>query len=98
VDGRAKRDHDGVGGAPAQMTAADHRLEKHSVAIAGHRTSVTLEAAFWRALKSIAKERGRSLSELIAEVDRRRGDMEPAPNLSSALRVYVLSHIRAGTA
>ena len=75
------------------MTAADHRLEKHSVAIAGHRTSITLEAAFWRALKGIAKERGRSLSELIAEVDRRRGDMEPPPNLSSALRVYVLSHI-----
>ena len=79
-------------------SASDHRLEKHSVAIAGHRTSVTLEAIFWRALKSIARERGHSLSELIAEVDRRRGDMEPAPNLSSALRVYVLSHTRAGTA
>jgi len=73
------------------MTAADHRLEKHSVAIAGHRTSVTLEAAFWRALKNIAKERGRSLSELVAEIDRARGEMEPPPNLSSALRVYVLS-------
>ena len=79
------------------MNSADHRLEKHSVAIAGHRTSVTLEAAFWRALKSIAKERGRSLSELIAEVDRGRGEMDPAPNLSSALRVYVLSQIRTGT-
>jgi predicted DNA-binding ribbon-helix-helix protein len=73
------------------MTAADHRLEKHSVAIAGHRTSITLEVAFWRALKSIAKEHGRSLSELIAEIDRARGEMEPPPNLSSALRVYVLS-------
>ena len=73
------------------MNAADHRLEKHSVAIAGHRTSITLEAAFWRALKTIARERGRSLSELIAEIDRRRGDMDPPPNLSSALRVYVLS-------
>ena len=80
------------------MTAADHRLEKHSVAIAGHRTSVTLEAIFWRTLKGIARERGRSLSELIAEIDRRRGDMEPAPNLSSALRVYVLCHARAGSA
>jgi predicted DNA-binding ribbon-helix-helix protein len=79
------------------MSAADHRLEKHSVAIAGHRTSVTLEAAFWRALKTIAKERGRSLSELIAEIDRTRGDIDPPPNLSSALRVYVLSQIRTGT-
>ena len=82
--------------APAAQDAG--RLRKRSVTIAGHRTSVTLEAAFWRALKSIARERGRSLSELIAEVDLQRGDMEPAPNLSSALRVYVLSHIRTGTA
>ena len=37
--------------------AADHRLEKHSVVIAGHRTSITLEATFWRALKAIAKAR-----------------------------------------
>ena len=84
------------------MTAADHRLEKHSVAIAGHRTSVTLEAAFWRALKSIARARGRSLSDLIAEIDSARGDMDPPPNLSSALRVYVLSEAsasaRSGTA
>jgi predicted DNA-binding ribbon-helix-helix protein len=80
------------------MSAADHRLEKHSVAIAGHRTSVTLEAAFWRALKAIAKQRGRSLSELIAEIDSARGDMDPTPNLSSALRVYVLAQSRAGTA
>ena len=74
------------------MTAADdHRLEKHSVAIAGHRTSVTLEAIFWRALKAMAKQRGQSLSEMIAEVDRQRGEMDPPPNLSSALRVFVLS-------
>ena len=80
------------------ITPADHRLEKHSVAIAGHRTSITLEAIFWRALKTIAKERGLSLSELIAEVDSRRSDMDPPPNLSSALRVYMLSQSRPGTA
>ena len=80
-------------------TADDHRLEKHSVAIAGHRTSVTLEAVFWRALKAIAKQRNQSLSETIAEIDRARGEMDPAPNLSSALRVYVLSWSgRAGSA
>ena len=80
------------------MSASDHRLEKHSVAIAGHRTSVTLEAAFWRALKGLAKERGHSLSELIAEIDSARGEMDPTPNLSSALRVYVLTQSRTGTA
>jgi predicted DNA-binding ribbon-helix-helix protein len=83
----------------ASISPADHRIETHSDAIAAHRTSVTLEAAFWRALKAIARERGRSLSEIIAEIDRGRGEMDPPPNLSSALRVYVLSHrMRAGAA
>jgi predicted DNA-binding ribbon-helix-helix protein len=72
-------------------TAADHRLEKHSVVIAGHRTSITLEAVFWRTLKAIAKARGKSISELVAEIDRVRGEYDPPPNLSSALRVFVLS-------
>ena len=75
------------------MTTADHRLEKHSVAIAGHRTSVTLEAAFWRALKSIAKERGRSLSELIAEIDRRARRHGPAAEpLQRAARLRAVPH------
>ncbi|MGH6893595.1 MAG: ribbon-helix-helix domain-containing protein [Dongiaceae bacterium] len=77
------------------MTPSDHRLEKHSVVIAGHRTSVTLEAAFWRALKSIARQRGQSISELVAEIDRTRGELDPPPNLSSALRVFVLTAARS---
>lgn len=77
------------------MTPSDHRLEKHSVVIAGHRTSVTLEAAFWRALRSIAKARGEAISELVAEIDRARGEMDPPPNLSSALRVFVLSEAKS---
>jgi predicted DNA-binding ribbon-helix-helix protein len=76
-------------------SSSDHRLEKHSVVIAGHRTSVTLEAAFWRALKEIAKAQGRSISELVAQVDRSRGENDPPPNLSSALRVFVLSRVRS---
>ena len=71
-------------------TADDHRLEKHSVVIAGHRTSITLESIFWRALKAIARERNRSISELVAEIDSARGAYDPPPNLSSALRVFVL--------
>jgi predicted DNA-binding ribbon-helix-helix protein len=59
---------------------------KRSVTIAGHITSVTIEEPFWSALRSIAKEQGRPLSALIAEIDERRGI-----NLSSALRLYVLS-------
>ncbi|MEE8273980.1 MAG: ribbon-helix-helix domain-containing protein [Alphaproteobacteria bacterium] len=67
-------------------------LRKHSVVIAGHRTSVSLEGAFWQALKDVAEARGVSLNRLIAEIDAgRRG------NLSSAIRVYVLDHLRAKT-
>ncbi len=64
-------------------------LRKRSVTIAGHRTSVSLEAPFWDALKEIADERGLSLNALIAEVDGTRAD-----NLSSALRVFVLAALR----
>lgn len=59
---------------------------KHSVVIAGHRTSVSLEDAFWRALKDIAAKDGVSLAALVARVDAGRGEA----NLSSALRVFVL--------
>jgi len=62
---------------------------KRSVTIAGHRTSVSLEAPFWDALKEIATARGLSLNDLIAEVDRNR-----AGNLSSALRLFVLAVLR----
>jgi len=85
-----------TGGAFAFMTTADdHRLEKHSVVIAGHRTSITLESIFWRALKSIAKTRNQSISELVAEIDRARGEYDPPPNLSSALRVFVLTESKS---
>ena len=65
---------------------AGARVVKRSLAIAGHRTSVSLEDAFWRRLKAIAKERGLSVSALAAEIDAARGEA----NLSSALRVFVL--------
>ncbi len=65
-------------------------IQKRSVIIAGHRTSVSLEPEFWAALKDIAQHRGLSINELVTEVDgQRRG------NLSSALRVYVLTFLQA---
>jgi predicted DNA-binding ribbon-helix-helix protein len=66
------------------------RLKKHSVSIAGHRTSVTLEAAFWEALSAIAQRRGTTIAGLIAEIDDARAADAAAPNLSSAIRVFVL--------
>jgi predicted DNA-binding ribbon-helix-helix protein len=64
-------------------------LSKHSIVIAGHRTSISLERAFWDALRRIARERQVSIASLVASVDAERG----AANLSSALRVFVLSAV-----
>lgn len=65
---------------------------KRSVTIAGHTTSVSLEAPFWDILKAIAAAEGRSLAALIADIDEKRGT-----NLSSALRLYVLNWVQAKT-
>jgi predicted DNA-binding ribbon-helix-helix protein len=64
-------------------------VRKRSVTIAGHRTSLSLEQAFWRALKDQARAEGLSTAALIAKIDRARQG-----NLSSAIRVYLLE--RAG--
>jgi predicted DNA-binding ribbon-helix-helix protein len=61
------------------------RLRKRSVVIAGHRTSLSLEQAFWEDLKAIAAQRGLSLARLLAEIDESRHG-----NLSSAARLFVL--------
>ncbi|MCH8323321.1 MAG: ribbon-helix-helix domain-containing protein [Proteobacteria bacterium] len=60
-------------------------MRKHSITIAGHRTSVTLEDVFWRALREIAQTRGLSLAALIEEIDENR-----QTGLSSALRVFAM--------
>jgi predicted DNA-binding ribbon-helix-helix protein len=64
---------------------------KRSIVIAGHKTSVSLEDAFWKGLKEIATGREKTLSDLVASIDtdRRHG------NLSSAIRLFVLDHYRA---
>jgi predicted DNA-binding ribbon-helix-helix protein len=67
------------------------RVAKRSLDIAGHRTSVSLEAPFWAALAEIAAERKQSLAALVAEIDRARS---PGTNLSSAIRVFVLARYR----
>ena len=71
------------------------RLHKRSVTIAGHRTSLSLEAPFWEALKELADAEGVSLAALIEQVDRERSQAPSPYNLSSTLRVYVLERMRA---
>ena len=66
------------------------RIRKRSVLISGPATSVSLEEAFWRELKHIARREGRSLNSLVTDIDNRRSG-----NLSSALRLYVLDHLKS---
>lgn len=70
---------------------ADSALEKHSVTISGHPTSITLEPAFWQALRDIAASKNMSVNALVSHVDDTRSG-----NLSSALRVYILDYYKGG--
>jgi len=64
---------------------------KRSIMLAGHKTSVSLEDAFWEGLKEIASRRKTSGSALIGQIDAQRGE----GNLSSAIRLFVLGHFRS---
>ena len=71
------------------------QVAKRSVVVAGHKTSVSLEDAFWKGLKEIAGRRDITLSDLVAAIDSQRDH----GNLSSAIRLFVLEfyrHQRAG--
>jgi predicted DNA-binding ribbon-helix-helix protein len=70
-------------------------VRKRSVVLAGHRTSISLEAEFWLALRDVAGARGLSVNALVAAIDAGRGAGRPA-NLSSALRVFILDCYRRG--
>jgi predicted DNA-binding ribbon-helix-helix protein len=75
--------------APPEPAAEDDKsttVAKHSLVIAGHSTSVSLERIFWEALKAASEEEGCSLAGLVARIDAGRG----RANLSSALRVYAM--------
>jgi predicted DNA-binding ribbon-helix-helix protein len=65
-------------------------VSKRSIVIAGHKTSISLEDAFWNSFKEIARERRMSLGDLVASID----DDRQHTNLSSAIRVFVLGVYR----
>jgi predicted DNA-binding ribbon-helix-helix protein len=69
------------------------QVAKRSIVVAGHKTSVSLEDAFWRALKEIAGQREITLSDLVASIDSQRHH----GNLSSAIRLFVLEFYRHQT-
>jgi len=65
-------------------------VTKRSIMLDGHKTSVSLEDAFWTELKEIARLQGVTVSSLVAAIDATRKQS----NLSSAIRVFVLEHLR----
>jgi predicted DNA-binding ribbon-helix-helix protein len=71
-------------------TATKSPVVKRSIVVGGHKTSVSLEDAFWTGLKEIAKDRDVTLSDLVARIDADRNH----GNLSSAIRLFVLSRYR----
>src|SRR4029078_12691586 len=84
---------------PPDTRTASHRTRrpsmkspvvKRSIVVAGHKTSVSLEDAFWRSLKEIADDRDITLSDLVSSIDtdRQHG------NLSSAIPLFGLDHLR----
>ncbi|HUA51872.1 MAG TPA: ribbon-helix-helix domain-containing protein [Candidatus Sulfotelmatobacter sp.] len=68
-------------------------IVKRSVVIAGHQTSVSLEHAFWNALKQAAARRGVTINDLVTRIDSQRQG-----NLSSAIRVFLLEESLRGSA
>jgi predicted DNA-binding ribbon-helix-helix protein len=67
---------------------------KRSIVVGGHKTSVSLEEAFWNGMKEISGERVMTLSELVGQIDTNRQQ----GNLSSAIRLFVLDHFRGRAA
>jgi predicted DNA-binding ribbon-helix-helix protein len=65
-------------------------VPKHSIMLDGRKTSISLEEAFWTDLKEIAHLQGATVSSLITAINTTRTQS----NLSSAIRVFVLEHVR----
>jgi predicted DNA-binding ribbon-helix-helix protein len=69
---------------------------KRSVLIAGHPTSISLEPSFWHALENAARDSGRPVNALVAEIDAARLEVESPPNLTSAIRQWLFSRALGG--
>ena len=65
-------------------------LEKHSITLMGHKTSISIEPEFWSEFKNICAGKNKSINEVIAEIDIN----EHNGNLSSCIRVFVLRHLQ----
>ncbi len=69
-------------------------IVKRSISVAGHKTNISLEDAFWMGLREIAQSRAMTVSAIVSDIDMRRHHA----NLSSAIRLFVLEHARTQAA
>ncbi|MXO86104.1 aryl-sulfate sulfotransferase [Altererythrobacter aurantiacus] len=78
------------------MTPPYHPPVKRSVAIAGHKTSISLEPLFWDMLREAAARRDIPIARLVAEIDAERIRSQTPPGLASAIRIWLVSQDNAG--
>jgi predicted DNA-binding ribbon-helix-helix protein len=83
IQGRARRNE--------WISTMPTTVKKRSVVVGGHRTSISLERAFWDALRRLAQAEGKTINQMVSDIDAARQG-----NLSSAIRVYVLSRASQG--
>ena len=74
------------------MDTPYHPPVKRSIAIAGHKTSISLEPVFWEALNAAAAREGLPINALVARIDAERIPAETPPGLASAIRVWLVAH------
>ena len=72
------------------MTTAYHPPRKHSVEIAGHKTSISLEPLFWEILRAAAAQEGVPVNALVARIDAERISSPTPPGLASAIRLWLV--------
>ncbi|UAB78581.1 ribbon-helix-helix domain-containing protein [Erythrobacter sp. SCSIO 43205] len=75
-----------------------HPPVKRSIAIEGHRTSISLEPVFWDMLKDAAEKAEMPVSALVAQIDAERIQSDTPPGLASAIRVWLVANKRGVSA
>ncbi len=74
------------------MQTPYHPPVKRSIAIAGHKTSISLEPVFWEALRAAAEREGVPINALVARIDAERIRAQTPPGLASAIRVWLVAN------
>ncbi len=81
---------------PAAVTPPYHPPVKRSLAIHGHKTSISLEPVFWEMLKAAAAGEGIAMARLVSRIDGERIKADPAPGLAGAIRIWLVTHAKGG--